>query len=182
MSFPSVSKVVHVRNVTEDARDELTAFARQFGAVNQVFFMPKFSQGLLEMESVEAASALLNYAHTSHTTIRGRHVVFSFSKSQSINPIASAPRIGDEPRKQEIVTAGRVLLCTILNPQFNITVDVMNTIMSRFGPVLKIVIFNKTSLQALIEFHSPQSAALAKAELQGKDIYPGSCTLRIVYS
>jgi len=47
---------------------------------------------------------------------------------------------------------------------------------------LKIVIFNKTGFQSLIQFSDVQSAVSAKMELDGQNIYSGCCTLRIQFS
>lgn len=220
------SKVVHVRNVTEDGQAELTAFASQFGGVihgldgfvllfqnrvkikahshsphptpTTVCFLSKFNQALIEMDSLESASSLITYTRANPTAIRGREATFTFSKSQQINqPSAHSAspnkvrfvviffvelRAPPFPATLKTNNQKKVLLCTILNPVFSITTDVMYTIMSPFGTVNRIVVFNKNGVQALVEFAATQSAHNAKLALEGKDIYPGSCTLRIEFS
>ncbi|CAF1379840.1 unnamed protein product, partial [Didymodactylos carnosus] len=58
-----------------------------------------------------------------------------------------------------------VLLFNIQNAKYPITVDVMHKICSAIGNVLRIVIMRKRGVQALVEFDTPETAALAKTEL-----------------
>lgn len=78
--------------------------------------------------------------------------------------------------------AGTILLLTIMNPVYSITCDVLHQIMSPYGHVLRIVVFMKNGLQAMVEFDSEQAAGAALRALDGRDIYEGSCTLKIVFS
>jgi heterogeneous nuclear ribonucleoprotein L len=75
-----------------------------------------------------------------------------------------------------------ILLMTILNPMYPITVDVIHTISSASGKVLRIVIFKKNGVQAMVEFESIDVAKRAKSALDGADIYSGCCTLKIDYA
>ena len=45
-----------------------------------------------------------------------------------------------------------VLLFTIMNPQYPITVDVMHTVCTPHGNVNRIVIFKKNGVQAMVEY------------------------------
>jgi len=59
----------------------------------------------------------------------------------------------------------------------------MHTITSPFGFVVRIVVFSKNNTpQALVEFENSSAAAQAKSALDGKDVYPGSCTLQISFA
>ena len=75
-----------------------------------------------------------------------------------------------------------ILLYTVLNPTFPISCDVLHTISNPFGKVLRIVIFRKNGIQAMLEFDSLESAHRAKDSLHGCDIYSGCCTLKIEYA
>jgi len=75
-----------------------------------------------------------------------------------------------------------ILLYTVLNPTFPISCDVLHTISNPFGKVLRIVIFRKNGIQAMLEFDSLESAQRAKDSLHGCDIYSGCCTLKIEYA
>ncbi|KAH9400797.1 hypothetical protein TYRP_002374, partial [Tyrophagus putrescentiae] len=75
-----------------------------------------------------------------------------------------------------------ILLLTVINPAYPITCDVIHQICSPSGKVLRIVIFKKNGIQAMVEFDSTDSAKRAKHALNGCDIYSGCCTLRVEYA
>lgn len=75
-----------------------------------------------------------------------------------------------------------ILLMTVINPAYPITCDIINQICSSYGKVLRIVIFKKNGLQAMVEFDSIESAKKAKQTLHGCDIYNDCCTLRVEYA
>ncbi|KAJ9588341.1 hypothetical protein L9F63_018267, partial [Diploptera punctata] len=64
--------------------------------------------------------------------------------------------------------------------------EVLHTICSPSGQVLRIVIFKKNGVQAMVEYPLMQarfkSAKRAKETLNGADIYSGCCTLKIDYA
>ncbi|CAN7943812.1 unnamed protein product, partial [Ixodes hexagonus] len=55
-------------------------------------------------------------------------------------------------RGQEEEKPNHVLLMTILNPAYPITVDVIHTISTPSGKVMRIVIFKKNGVQAMVEY------------------------------
>ena len=75
-----------------------------------------------------------------------------------------------------------VLLFTVLNPTYPVNCEVLHTIASPFGKLLRVVIFKKNGVQAMLEFDSLESAKRAKDSLHGCDIYSGCCTLKIEYA
>ncbi|KAJ1394593.1 RNA-binding domain superfamily [Sesbania bispinosa] len=77
-----------------------------------------------------------------------------------------------------------VLLASIENMQYAVTLDVLHMVFSAFGPVQKIAMFDKNGgLQALIQYPDIQTAILAKEALEGHCIYDGGfCKLHISYS
>ena len=76
-----------------------------------------------------------------------------------------------------------ILLFTVFNPtNHNITCNVLYTICSPIATVVRILIFKKNGIQAMIEFESIESASSVKESLHGCDIYTGCCTLKIEYS
>ncbi|XP_050301094.1 heterogeneous nuclear ribonucleoprotein L isoform X2 [Anthonomus grandis grandis] len=90
----------------------------------------------------------------------------------------------DEPRRKrpDETKPNHVLLFTIINPMYPITVDVLHTICQSSGQVLRIVIFKKNGVQAMVEFDNIESAIRAKDTLNGADIYSGCCTLKIDFA
>ncbi|KAH9624394.1 hypothetical protein KSS87_017949 [Heliosperma pusillum] len=77
-----------------------------------------------------------------------------------------------------------VLLASIENMQYAITLDVLHTVFSAFGFVQKIAMFDKNEgLQALIQYPDVQTATVAKESLEGHCIYDGGfCKLHLSYS
>ncbi|XVF50953.1 hypothetical protein PTKIN_Ptkin04bG0145000 [Pterospermum kingtungense] len=77
-----------------------------------------------------------------------------------------------------------VLLASIENMQYAVTLDVLHMVFSAFGPVQKIAMFDKNGgVQALIQYPDVQMAVVAKEALEGHCIYDGGfCKLHISYS
>ncbi|XP_058808352.1 heterogeneous nuclear ribonucleoprotein L isoform X2 [Phymastichus coffea] len=91
---------------------------------------------------------------------------------------------GEEPRRkrEDNNKPNHVLLFTIINPVYPITVEVLHAISHQSGQVQRIVIFKKNGVQAMVEFDSVESATRAKEALHGADIYSGCCTLKIDFA
>ncbi|XP_035846126.1 polypyrimidine tract-binding protein homolog 2 isoform X2 [Helianthus annuus] len=84
----------------------------------------------------------------------------------------------------KIESESNVLLASIENMQYAVTLEVLQMVFSAFGPVLKIAMFDKNGgLQALIQYPDVQTAVVAKEALEGHCIYDGGfCKLHISYS
>jgi len=84
---------------------------------------------------------------------------------------------------QQQEQANHVLLVTVLNMLYPVGIEVLHRIFSKYGTILKIVIFQKSAgFQALIQFSDVASASAARTELDGQNIYSNCCTLRIQFS
>lgn len=90
--------------------------------------------------------------------------------------------IGQDGTKQE--PESNVLLASIENMQYSVTIDVLHTVFSNFGFVQKIAIFEKNAgFQALVQFPDIPTAVAAKETLEGHPIYDGGfCKLHLTYS
>ncbi|MED6209905.1 hypothetical protein PIB30_059206 [Stylosanthes scabra] len=88
------------------------------------------------------------------------------------------------PDGKKIEPESNVLLASIENMQYAVTVDVLHTVFSAFGTVQKIAIFEKNGqTQALIQYPDITTAATAKEALEGHCIYDGGyCKLHLTYS
>jgi heterogeneous nuclear ribonucleoprotein L len=171
------SRVIHVRAVPDGSTQyDMMAAVQQFGKVSYVTLMPKVRQALIEMETVEAAMAVVDHNKTNTVVVKGRPVFFNFSKSQTIK------RFSEPGPSLEGQQPNHVLLFTIFNPLFPITTEVIHKICSPHGVVVRIVIFHKNGVQAMVEFPTVEDAARVKEKLDGADIYAGCCTLKIEYS
>lgn len=103
-----------------------------------------------------------------------------------MNPTAiegiSQPAVGPDGKRKE--PESNVLLASIENMQYAVTVDVIHTVFSAFGTVQKIAIFEKNGqTQALVQYPDIATAAVAREALEGHCIYDGGyCKLHLSYS
>jgi len=76
-----------------------------------------------------------------------------------------------------------VLLASVRNLTYPITVDIFHQLFSRFGQVQRIATFMKgDKLQALIEMATPEQAQEAQSKLDQQEIYAGCCFLTVNFS
>lgn len=83
------------------------------------------------------------------------------------------------------VVAGHspVLRILVENYFYRVTLEVLHQLFSRFGTVMKIIIYSKNSrFQVLLQYAHVLSAQRAKLFLDGQNIYDACCTLRIAFS
>lgn len=90
--------------------------------------------------------------------------------------------IGPDGKRRE--PESNVLLASIENMQYAVTLDVLRTVFTAFGTVQKIAIFEKNAgFQALIQYPDVATAVTAKEALEGHCIYDGGyCKLHLSYS
>lgn len=82
------------------------------------------------------------------------------------------PAVGPDGKKKE--PESNVLLASIENMQYAVTVDVIHTVFSAFGTVQKIALFEKNGgMQALVQYPDITTATVAKDALEGHCIYDG---------
>jgi len=171
---PNPSPCVHVRALSEQAIEgDLVEAVQHFGTVRDVMMMPRKRQALVEFESLDGARNCVTYSQSAPIYCAGQPAFFNYSTSEHIK----RPGEGDDGKPPN-----HILLFTILNPQFSISVDVLHKITSPYGQVQRIVIFKKNGVQAMVEFDNVDSAQRAKQNLNGADIYSGCCTLKIEYA
>lgn len=75
-----------------------------------------------------------------------------------------------------------ILIYTILNQKYVVTIEAIWKISCRFGTVLRVVMIRKKGTQALVEFEDTETARRAMDALQNQDIYSGCCTLKVDFS
>ncbi|XP_042372567.1 polypyrimidine tract-binding protein 1-like, partial [Plectropomus leopardus] len=82
-----------------------------------------------------------------------------------------------------VAAPSTVLRVVVENLVYPVTLDALCQIFSKFGTVLRIIVFTKNSqFQALLQYPDGASAQSAKLSLDGQNIYNGCCTLRISFS
>ncbi|KAA8579033.1 hypothetical protein FQN60_010633, partial [Etheostoma spectabile] len=141
--------------------------------LSYVMMMPFKRQALVEFSAVESADRCVSCGAKEPVYIAGQQAYFNYSTSKRI----TRPTNADNPN-----SGNKVLLLSIQNPLYPITTDVLYTVCNPIGSVLRIVIFKRNGIQAMVEFESVQCAQKAKAALNGADIYAGCCTLKIEYA
>uniref|UniRef100_A0A8C3A459 Heteroous nuclear ribonucleoprotein L like n=1 Tax=Cyclopterus lumpus TaxID=8103 RepID=A0A8C3A459_CYCLU len=170
----SPSPVVHVRGLCEAVVEaDLIDALEKFGSICYVMMMPFKRQALVEFSTVESADRCVSCGAKEPVYIAGQQAYFNYSTSKRI----TRPTNADNPN-----SGNKVLLLSIQNPLYPITTDVLYTVCNPIGSVLRIVIFKRNGIQAMVEFESVQCAQKAKAALNGADIYAGCCTLKIEYA
>ncbi|XP_016102602.1 heterogeneous nuclear ribonucleoprotein L-like [Sinocyclocheilus grahami] len=168
------SPVVHVRGLCESVVEaDLVEALEKFGNICYVMMMPFKRQALVEFEEVQSADRCVACGSQEPVYIAGQQAYFNYSTSKRI----TRPTNADDPN-----SGNKVLLLSIQNPLYPITTDVLYTVCNPIGSVLRIVIFKRNGIQAMVEFESIQNAQKAKAALNGADIYAGCCTLKIEYA
>ncbi|KVI04630.1 Nucleotide-binding, alpha-beta plait [Cynara cardunculus var. scolymus] len=138
----------------------------------------------------ELGACSLKITYSAHTDLS---VKFQSHRSRDYTnpmlPVASSAidatgqfNLGLDGKKIE--SESNVLLASIENMQYAVTLDVLHMVFSAFGPVLKIAMFDKNGgVQALIQYPDVQTAVVAKEALEGHCIYDGGfCKLHISYS
>ncbi|KAK3607548.1 hypothetical protein CHS0354_025804 [Potamilus streckersoni] len=197
------SRVVHIRSLPPDVVEaDVVQLGIPFGKMTNILLLKQKNQAFLEFADEAAASTMVNYYSTNACTVGNKHVYVQFSnhrelrtdqshsfqvQNQIVNATAQAAlqaaqavmvgNGGDEAKQR---TTLRVIVEQLIYP---VTIEVLYQIFSKFGKVLKIIIFTKNNtFQALIQFGDSVSANAAKLSLDGQNIYNGCCTLRIDWS
>ncbi|XP_028743780.1 heterogeneous nuclear ribonucleoprotein L-like [Peromyscus leucopus] len=170
----SVSPVVHAPGLCESVVEaDLVEALEKFGTICYVMMMLFKGQALVEFENVDSAKECVTFAADEPVYNAGQQAFFNYSASKRI----TRPGNTDDPSG-----GNKVLLLSIQNPLYPITVDVLYTVCNPVGKVQRIVIFKRNGMQAMVEFESVLCAQKAKAALNGADIYAGCCTLKIEYA
>lgn len=146
------------------------------------------NQTFLEMENEEVAQSMVNDCMIGPNSIRQRMLYAQFSNPEELKSDDSPQQMKVEAllqamQQQNEGGTNHVLRVVVENLLYPITLDVLHTIFSKFGVVLKAITFNKNNqFQALIQMGDAVQSQTAKLSLDGQNIYNGCCTLRIDYS
>ncbi|CAJ0579375.1 unnamed protein product, partial [Mesorhabditis spiculigera] len=168
---PQPSAVIHIRNLNFKATEaDLLEALQGFGRIAYATVMPNKRMALVEFETLEAATKCVYFAAEKMINIAGYPALFNFSTSPTIQ------RLG-----LECEVPNHVIVISISNVQYPITVNVIRDICAPHGDVLKIAIIRKACLQVLVQFDTIESARKAKYALNGADIYSGCCTLKVEF-
>ncbi|NXD81785.1 PTBP3 protein, partial [Halcyon senegalensis] len=199
------SRVLHLRQIPSDVTEaEVISLGIPFGRVTNLLVLKGKSQAFLEMASEEAAVTMVNYYSLAIPYLRSQPVYIQFSNHkelktdnlpsqaraqaalQAVNAVQSGSLAAASALPGETVplpSQGPVLRIIVENVFYPVTLETLYQIFSKFGSVLKIIIFTRTNqFQALLQYADAMNAYHAKMALDGQSIYTGCCTLRIDFS
>lgn len=181
-SMAEPCKVLHFRNVVaEISEEDLKQLVRPFGKTVRLVMLRAKNQALVQMQDLASARSVVEFYDNTQANMRGRNLYIQFSSHTEL----TVPEQSGQLRRQyeQDLLPNRILLVTVYNPLYPITVDVLHQVFSPFGFIEKIVTFQKTAgVQALIQFSIQQGAMQARSTVQGRNIYDGCCTLDIQFS
>lgn len=142
-----------------------------------------------KMENGDVAQNMVNDCMMhDQASLRQRMLYVQFSDHEKLKTDESPQQMKVEAllqamQQQNEGGTNHVLRVVVENLLYPITLDVLHTIFSKFGVVLKAITFNKNNqFQALIQMGDAVQSQTAKLSLDGQNIYNGCCTLRIDYS
>eukprot|EP01135_Chromosphaera_perkinsii_P010089 Nk52_evm14s2011 gene=Nk52_evmTU14s2011 len=180
------SRVLHVRNLVPEATENnIFELGKNFGTVTNCLMLQGKGQALLEMETIQEATDVLQYFQEHRPLVCGKPVYVQFSTRPEIRVQKPGHKRGENDGREPNanIPPSNILLASIHNMLYPIAIDVFHTLFSKFGFVEKIVTFKKNNiLQAMIQYPNVVCAASALKALNNQDIYDNCCTLRITYS
>lgn len=190
------SRVVHIRSLPPDVSEsDVVQLGIPFGKMTNVLLLKQKNQAFLEFNDESAANTMVNYHQTTPAQVHLKSVYVQFSNHKELktdqahafqNATAQAALQAAQAVMHgngEEVRTKTTLRVIVENMVYPVTIEVLYQIFSKFGKVLKMIIFTKNNtFQALIQFADPIAANTAKLSLDQQNIYNGCCTLKIDYS
>uniref|UniRef100_A0A2K5S9J0 RRM domain-containing protein n=1 Tax=Cebus imitator TaxID=2715852 RepID=A0A2K5S9J0_CEBIM len=196
------SRVIYIQKLPIDVtKAEVISLGLPFGKVTNLLTLKGKNQAFIEMNTEEAANTMVNYYTSVTPVLCGQPIYLQFSNHKELKTDSSPNQARVQAALQAvnsvqsgnlaaavdtgIVMAGQspVLRIIMENLFYQVTLDVLHHIFSKFGTVLKIITFAKNNqFQALLQYADPVSAQPAKLSLDGQNIYNACCTLRIDFS
>ncbi|VUZ49417.1 unnamed protein product [Hymenolepis diminuta] len=176
------SPVVHITDLPEHTLEiDLEKLFDRFGRIVEIIMLPNKRQALIEFEDQNDADRVVQRADNFPFMVGNQRLRLSYSTSKRLTNrgrLDDGVVQNDRSPPQE----NNILLLTIYNAQYPITVDIIHQVTSRHGKVLRIVIFRKTGVQAMVEFASVEDARETKRHINGADIYSGCCSIKVEYA
>ncbi|EER20226.1 polypyrimidine tract binding protein, putative, partial [Perkinsus marinus ATCC 50983] len=168
------SKVLYVRNVPESVTEQdIIAYCLTFGRVVNILLLRDKRHGFIEFEDESSAIKCYTYYNANPLLITGHRLEFAFSGRSEITA----------RRDPDSNPPNRILLFTITNLVYPVTVDVISQVMNKFGGLEKVIVFNRgNAVQALVQLADVDTANVAKEQLDGQNIYAGCNTIKVQYS
>ncbi|XP_041745539.1 polypyrimidine tract-binding protein 1 isoform X2 [Coregonus clupeaformis] len=194
------SRVIHMRKLPNDINEaEVISLGLSFGKVTNLLMLKGKNQAFIEMNTEDAAQAMVSYYSSVTPVIRNHPIFLQYSNHQELKTDNSPNQVRAQAALQAVQTGGMpmagvdasagmggaspVLRVIVENLFYPVTLDVLHQIFSKFGTVLKIITFTKNNqFQALLQYSDGLTAQHTKLSLDGQNIYNACCTLRINFS
>ncbi|NXU39797.1 PTBP3 protein, partial [Drymodes brunneopygia] len=199
------SRVLHIRQIPSGVTGaDVVSLGLPFGKVTNLLMLKGKGQAFLEMASLDAAVSMVNYYTPAIPLLRNQPVYIQYSNYKELRtdnqryqtrPQAALQGVNTVQHGNLGITSalaaeggvlpshGSVLRIVVENVFYPVTLDILYQIFSKFGFVLKIVMFHKNNqFQALLQYADGMTAFYARMSLDGHCIYSGCCTLRIDFS
>jgi len=169
--------VLYIRNLAEQTSEtDVARYCMCFGSIPHILLFPEKRHGFVQFDSVEAATACLNFYSEHALAPHGTKMEFAFSGRDEIT----------HKRDPDLNAPNKILIVTVSQVVYPVTVDVMQQIMTPFTDgrgMKRCVIFNRQeAIQALVELWSLEDAVAVKGSLDGLNIYPGCNALKVQFS
>jgi RNA recognition motif-containing protein len=172
----AASKVLYIRNIAERTSEEdVLRYCAAFGNIPEVLLFKDKRHGFVQFEELHSARACLDFYTDNTLAPHGPKIEFAFSGRDEIT----------HKRDPALNPPNRILLVTISNIVYPVTVDVMQQIIMPYAAsgMNRCVIFSRAEqIQALVELATMEDAVAVRETLDGLNIYPGANTLKVQYS
>lgn len=146
---------------------EIRTLCEVFGSIAGIVILEVKHQAFVQMAELESAKSMVELYIGRPPLLRGRSIFFLYSRRAEIS--------GETPSK--------VLIVTVTNLVYPITLDVIHQVFSRCGVISKIATFTKQGqYHALVEYAEMSAAAASRASLDSQNIYTGCCMMSVRYS
>nr|XP_046158093.1 polypyrimidine tract-binding protein 1-like isoform X2 [Oncorhynchus gorbuscha] len=197
------SRVIHMRKLPDDINEaEVISLGLSFGKVTNLLMLKGKNQAFVEMNTEDAAQAMVSYYASVTPVIRNHPIFLQYSNHQELKTDNSPNQVRAQAALQAVNVlqtggmpmagvdasaglsgASPVLRVIVENLFYPVTLEVLHQIFSKFGAVLKIITFTKNNqFQALLQYSDGLTAQHTKLSLDGQNIYNACCTLRINFS
>ncbi|XP_063686648.1 polypyrimidine tract-binding protein 2-like isoform X2 [Bolinopsis microptera] len=184
MKFGTVINTLIMRQKGQ-AFIEFAEESQAIAFVNYHNYVPAIVRNKHVFIQLSTHSHLKTNAESQSATQAALNALASYPGAQT--PNAMPPAIPQIVSSSALSTAqmlplqeGCILHLIIERAIYSVTLDTLYQIFSRFGPVAKIVTFNKNSeFQGFVQYVDQLSAMAALNSLNNQNVYSGCCTLRL---
>ncbi|KAL7667945.1 hypothetical protein ACOME3_008668 [Neoechinorhynchus agilis] len=186
----NASCVVHISSIPHDVPDQKLAFiGLAFGELHCILYLKNKGQAFISFRDINDAAKMVNYFAKFTPVLLGSRLHVQFSNHKQINLSQMSPSVAHtqlalkcarelkaKAASGEVGSVARLLIHDmVMGVSGSISVDTLYQILSKFGPVLKIVIGKRTSssLLAFVQMRTGSDVGVAIKQLNGLCLFGG---------